>query len=75
MDKLYTILVDHDKTYDIQEKGKYGLTITLAGVGIGTALVWSRKSTGLKRRGLQPLLVSSDCLLRRLDKAYNPAFP
>ena len=37
--------------------------------------VWSRKSTGLKRRGLQPLLVSSDCLLRRLDKAYNPAFP
>ena len=37
--------------------------------------VWSRYSTGLKRRGLQPRLVSSDCLLRRLDKAYNPASP
>jgi hypothetical protein len=38
-------------------------------------LVWSRYSTGLKRRGLQPRPVSSDCLLHRLDKAYNPAFP
>src|ERR1019366_3167435 len=37
--------------------------------------VWSRYSTGLKRRGLQPRLVSSDCLLRRLDMAYNPASP
>jgi hypothetical protein len=51
MDKLYTILVDHHKTYDIQEKGKYGLTITLAGVGIGTALpgtLWSYEK-GSKR--------------------------
>src|ERR1019366_2741028 len=40
-----------------------------------TCLVWSRYSTGLKRRGLQPRLVSSDCLLRGLDKAYNPASP
>ncbi len=38
-------------------------------------LVWSRNSTGLKRRGLQPRLVSSDCLLHRLDKANNPASP
>src|ERR1019366_57043 len=37
--------------------------------------VWSRYSTGLKRRGLQPRLVSSDCLLRPLDRAYNPAPP
>jgi hypothetical protein len=35
--------------------------------------VWSRKSNGLKRRGLQPRLASWDCLLHRLDKAYNPA--
>jgi hypothetical protein len=32
---------------------------------------YGKKSTGLKRRGLQPRLASSDCLLRRLDKAYN----
>jgi hypothetical protein len=32
-----------------------------------------KKITGLKRRGLQPRLASSDCLLRRLDKAYNAA--
>ena len=37
--------------------------------------VRSRNSIGLKRRGLQPRLVSSDCLLRRLDKAYNSTFP
>src|ERR1017187_10359440 len=37
--------------------------------------VWSRNSTGLKRRGLQPRLVSSDCLLHRLDKANNPVQP
>src|ERR1039458_5631854 len=37
--------------------------------------IWSRYSTGLKRRGLQPRRVSSDCLLQRLDKAYNPASP
>jgi hypothetical protein len=35
--------------------------------------VWSKKSNGLKRRSLQPRLASSDCLLRRLDKAYNSA--
>src|ERR1019366_1231900 len=35
--------------------------------------VRSRNSIGLKRRGLQPRLVSSDCLLRGFDKAYNPA--
>jgi hypothetical protein len=29
--------------------------------------VWSNKSNGLERRGLQPRLVSSDCLLHRLD--------
>src|ERR1019366_1753264 len=29
--------------------------------------VWSKKSNGLERRGLQPRLVSSDCLLPRLD--------
>src|ERR1035437_2424063 len=38
-------------------------------------LVWSRNSTGLKSRGLQPRLVSSDCLLHRLDKANDPASP
>ena len=38
-------------------------------------LVRSRNSIGLKRRGLQPRLASSDCLLRPLDKAYNPASP
>jgi hypothetical protein len=37
--------------------------------------VRSRYSIGLKRQRLQPRLVSSDCLLHRLDKAYNPAFP
>ncbi len=31
-------------------------------------LVWSKKSNGLERRGLQPRLVSSDCLLHRLDR-------
>jgi L-lactate dehydrogenase len=36
--------------------------------------VWSKKSNGLKKRGLQPRLVSSDCLLHRLDKAYNSSF-
>src|ERR1017187_3438622 len=30
-------------------------------------VVWSKKSNGLERRGLQPRLVSSDCLLHRLD--------
>src|ERR1035441_6972996 len=30
---------------------------------------------GLKRRGLQPLLVSSDCLLRRLDKGRRENSP
>jgi hypothetical protein len=29
--------------------------------------LWSKKSNGLERRGLQPRLVSSDCLLHRLD--------
>jgi hypothetical protein len=37
--------------------------------------LWSRNSPGLKRRGLQPRLVSSDCLFYRLNKAYNSAFP
>src|SRR5664279_5671759 len=30
--------------------------------------LWSRYSTGLKRRGLQPRLVSSDCRLRALPR-------
>src|SRR5664280_1330427 len=46
-----------------------------SGAGCSITVVWSRNSFGLKRRDLQPRQVSSDCLLHRLDKAYNPAFP
>src|ERR1019366_10106163 len=46
-----------------------------AGITPPPGPVWSRNSSGLKRRGLQPRLVSADCLLHRFDKAYNPAFP
>lgn len=53
--KLYTILGDHHKTYDIQGKGKYGLTITLAGVGIGTALPKELFSDAELRRALSRL--------------------
>jgi hypothetical protein len=60
MDKLYTILVDHHKTYDIQEKGKYGLTITLAGVSIGTALPKELFSDAELRRALNRLGYESE---------------
>jgi hypothetical protein len=60
MDKLYTILVDHHKTYDIQGKGKYGLTITLAGVGIGTALPKELFSDAELRRALSRLGYESE---------------
>ncbi len=60
MDKLYTILVDHHKAYDIQGKGIYGLTITLAGVGIGTALPKELFSDAELRRALSRLGYESE---------------
>ena len=58
---------------------RFALLMIAASFYLGGVLpwhpAWSRNSTGLTRRGLQPRLVSSECLLPRLDKAYNPSSP